>query len=235
MLHGRLLAGLAARAIESDTNHPEFHVARLTVDLFRSPPMAPVQVATNLVRDGRRIRSIDVTLTSTGVEVARVRALLLRRAEQPSGQVWSPPEWSVPGPDEIDQLVFEGAQFPMPEMRPITAGGFGAYEQKRTWLRETRELVAGEALSPFVRVALAADFTNPFANSGDQGLHFINADITIYLRRFPQGEWIGFEVATHLSGDGIAVGQCTMYDLLGAIGLSSVCAVANPRLRPGVP
>jgi acyl-CoA thioesterase len=123
----------------------------------------------------------------------------------------------------------------MPELRPITAGGFGADKQKRTWFRDTRNLVAGEELSPLVRAALASDFTNPFANSSDQGLHFINADITMYLARLPHGEWIGFEVTGHISSEGIAVGQCTMYDTHGAIGLSSVSAVANQRLRSDVP
>ena len=38
---------------------------------------------------------------------------------------------------------------------------------------------------------MAADFTNPLANSGDQGLEFVNADYTLYLHRLPVGEWIG--------------------------------------------
>jgi hypothetical protein len=39
----------------------------------------------------------------------------------------------------------------------------------------------------------------PFANSGDQGLQFINADIILYLRRLPVDDWLGFEVPGHLS------------------------------------
>jgi hypothetical protein len=87
-------------------------------------------------------------------------------------------------------------------------------------------------MSPFVRVALAADLTNPFVNSGTNGLNFINADITLYLHRLPVSEWIGFEVASHRSADGIAVGACTLYDIDGAIGQTVVCSVANRRLEP---
>jgi len=41
----------------------------------------------------------------------------------------------------------------------------------------------------------AADIANPLANSGTNGLEFINGDITLYIARLPVDEWIGFEVA----------------------------------------
>ena len=78
-----------------------------------------------------------------------------------------------------------------------------------------------------VRAALAADLPNPLANSGAEGLQFINADLTLFLGRPPVSEWIGVEVAGHLGHEGTAVGSCTLYDTAGAIGSSSVCAVAN--------
>jgi acyl-CoA thioesterase len=74
-----------------------------------------------------------------------------------------------------------------------------------------------------------ADFTNPFANSGSAGLQFVNADITLYLSRLAQGEWLGFEVTSHQADDGVAVAECAMYDEAGPIGRSVVCAVANRR------
>lgn len=107
--------------------------------------------------------------------------------------------------------------------------GFGSTERKRAWLRENRPLVAGEELTPFVRAAFASDFTNPFANSGSAGLQFVNADITLYLHRLPAAEWLGFEVASHHAGEGIAVAECAIYDEMGAIGRSLVCALANRR------
>jgi acyl-CoA thioesterase len=61
-------------------------------------------------------------------------------------------------------------------------------------------------------------------------LSFVNADITLYLHRLPAGEWLGFEVISHQSAGGIAVGETTMYDEEGPIGKSIVCAVANRRM-----
>jgi acyl-CoA thioesterase len=115
------------------------------------------------------------------------------------------------------------------DMRTLSSRDPGRSEQGRVWMREIRQLVEGVSLTPFVRAASAADWSNPGANWGSNGLEFINADITLYLHRYPRGEWIGFETSSHHSADGIAVGQCTMYDEEGAIGSSTVCAIAQRR------
>ena len=231
-LHGRVIAGLLARSIEQQHGDEAFQFARLTVDLFRLPPFAPVEVTTALVRDGNRIRVADATATSQGVEIARAAVVMLRRAEQPGGAVWSPASWEVPPPDELapPSDASRPGELPMWEIRPIE-GASGGVVQKRVWLRETRALVEGEPLTPFVRAAFAADFTNPFANSGERGLNFVNADVTLYLHRLPVGEWLGFEVASHQSAEGVAVAGCTLYDVEGPIGRSTVCAVANRHRR----
>jgi acyl-CoA thioesterase len=70
------------------------------------------------------------------------------------------------------------------------------------------------------------------ANAGAHGLDYVNADITLYLHRLPVGEYIGFEVSSHESSEGIAVGDTTVYDIEGPIGRSVVCAVVNRRMTP---
>lgn len=247
MLHGRVLSGLFAREFEEIYGDPEFLFSRLTVDLFRPAPMKPLEITTSVSREGNRIRTIDASMTCEGVEISRANVVALRKAEQPAGKVWAPPTWSVPAPEEIAPPQWpEGATsgpmrgMAMWETRNIN-GRMGPPqpgvppEQKRAWIRESRALVEGESLSPFVRVALAADYTNPFANSGELGLEFINADITLYLHRLPVSEWIGFEVASHGSAEGVGVGECALYDLHGPIGRSLVCALANRRMSMGPP
>ena len=227
MMHGRLLGGLLARAIEEEHAAENLRFARLTVDLFRNTPLEPVRLTTERVRDGRRIRVVDAVASVADGPVARASAVLLRRGEQPAGQVWTAQEWDVPDPETL------GA--PMGEVPfdvwfdPPDGGGHPMVgkEQRRAWLRETHTLVAGEGLSPFVRTALAADFASPMANFGSEGLGFINADYTVNLARLPLGEMIGFETTGHLSEDGVAAGQCTLYDAGGAIGFCVVSAVAN--------
>jgi hypothetical protein len=96
-------------------------------------------------------------------------------------------------------------------------------------MREVRELVAGTPLTPFVRAALASDFASPFANAGNGGLGYINSDVTLYQHRPMKGEWIGFEVVNHHATDGVAVGECFVYDIEGPIGSASVAALAQKR------
>ena len=114
------------------------------------------------------------------------------------------------------------------DMRPITPF-MVKQAHKRAWMREIRDLVDGVPITPWLRAALAADFTSPFANSGDEGLGYINTDITLYLHREPRGEWLGFETVNHQATEGVAIAECTLFDLQGPIGTSSVCALAQQR------
>lgn len=229
MLHGRLLGGLLARAIEREHAGDGLHFARLTVDLFRNTGLVPVRVTTDRVRDGRRIRVADAVVHGADGPVARASALLLRRGEQPAGEVWSAPEWDVPGTDEVGESL-GGVAFDLRFVNPDGSAGLAGTGRRRARLRELHELVAGEALSPFVRVALAADFASPMSNYGSKGLGFINADYTLSLSRLPLGDAIGFETTGHISDEGVAAGQCTLYDAAGPIGFCVVSAVANRTL-----
>ena len=228
-LHGRVIIGLLAFAIEQRHGADEFVPARLTVDMFRLPNLAPIEVTTRLVRDGLRIKLVEAEFFSGGTSMARASCQLLRTTEKPQGQVWSPPNWDVPAPADIPvptdpRLGMNGKW----TTRPIV-GAMGTVGPRRLWMSEVRDLVEGAPLTPFVRVAVAADFASPFANAGDQGLGYINSDVTLYLHRLPEKEWIGFEVVNHHATEGIAIGECFLYDQKGPIGTSTVAALAQRK------
>ena len=111
--------------------------------------------------------------------------------------------------------------------RPLVrAGGVGAGDGRRSW--------PASRTRPFLRAALASDVTNLLANSGDRGLGYINADLTLYLARPPVGEWIGCEATDHADAEGVAFGSSSLYDRDGRIGHVALCAVADRRLvTPG--
>jgi len=91
-LHGRVIVGLLGFAIEERHSGPEFVPARLTVDMFRLPTIdKPIEVTTRLVRDGLRIRVVEAEFVSGGVSMARASCQLLRKTQNPDGNVWSPP------------------------------------------------------------------------------------------------------------------------------------------------
>jgi len=228
-LHGRLIAGLLGHEIDRLHGDPELTPARLTVDMYRLPDLSPVQVTTKVVRDGYRIKVIDAEFFSNGVSCGRATSQLLRKMGAPAGQVWEPPPWSVPAPADIpaptDKRAGMGGMW---ATRPI-AGAMGSFGPRKLWMSDVREIVEGDPMTPFTRVALAADFASPFANAGDKGLAYINSDMTIYLHRLPVTEWIGFEVVNHHATDGVAIGECWMHDEQGPIGLSAVCALVQKK------
>ena len=141
-MHGRVVIGLLAHVIEQRHGGEEFVPARLTVDMFRLPNiMTPVEVTTKQIRDGLRIRVIEADFISGGVAMARASAQLLRRTENPEGEVWSPPNWDVPKPADIPaptdpRLGMNGKW----TTRPIV-GRMGAVGPRRLWMSEVRELV----------------------------------------------------------------------------------------------
>src|SRR5260370_30998388 len=88
-LHGRVIIGLLAFEIEQRHGSDDFVPARLTVDMFRLPNMAPIEVKTKLVRDGMRIKVVEAELSSDGISMARASCQLLRRTENAARNVLS--------------------------------------------------------------------------------------------------------------------------------------------------
>lgn len=230
MLHGRLLGGVAARSIEAEWIEPGWRVARLTVDLFRPAAMKPVQVRTSPVRQGRKVRIVDAMITCDGHEVGRVTAELLTEGDEPPGSIWRPEpfRWPdpelLPEPEEPNEAEVNGWLF-----RQVD-GGFGTGEQSRVWTNDTVRLVDGEPMSPLVRAAVSGDIACPLANSGDQGLYYINADYTMYLARYPVGEWIGVEVCQQQHAGGISIASANLVDRDGVFSTSSGASLSRPPL-----
>lgn len=231
VLHGRLIGGLTARAAEqARAADPDLACSRLTVDLFRSVPLAPVRVTTRAVRQGRRITVLDVSVEQDDGPVGQGRAVLLRRSEQPSG-TWRPaPAWDAPAPSLLEpRRPSANGRWTAPWESWLVAGADGPLTGG-LWIREIHPLVTDEELTPLVRMAMAADLASPVSNYSTNGLSFINADYTVYLGREPHGEHVGIQPSAHISERGVAAGHCVIHDLRGAVGFVTTTAVANPTM-----
>jgi len=90
------------------------------------------------------------------------------------------------------------------------------------WFRLRVPLVAGEETSPLARVMAAADFGNGISAplDWDEGWTFINPDLTVYLNRRPDGEWVGLDAVTWPEENAVAVAEAALYDERGRIGRS---------------
>jgi hypothetical protein len=237
VLHGRLIGGLTARAVEqAHATDPDLMCSRLTIDMFRSAALAPVQAVVKTIRAGRRIVVLEVTVEQGGGPIGQGKAVLLRRSEQPEGTFRTTPRWEAPTPLELGPpaVPAAGGHWTAPWESWSAGPASPGAPREGLWIRDVHPLVTGEPLTPLLRLSMAADLASPVSfASGDRGLNFINADYTIYLGREPRGEYIGIQPYGHVSDRGVAVGQTVVHDLDGPVGFVATTAVANAAMgRP---
>jgi len=240
-LHGGAICGLLARCLEGAVAEPTLQPMRLTVDLFRAAPKAPLRVETRPLREGRRIQVLEASLLrEDGVEVARATGLFLLPTDGEHSEPWKSP--APVGPDGLETTSLMGGP-------PLTGPPRGLHTVIETrwtpergdgprtaWFRLPGPLVAGEEASPFVRAATLGDFANAVASRAmprrpDQiGPIFINTDTTLYLSRPPVGEWIGMTASYGVQQQGVGLIEVTHFDVQGRYGVALQARLAN---RPG--
>ena len=245
VLHGGPPAGLLARAIELECGDPELHLSRLTIDLFRAVPKQPLKVETQVIREGHRIRVVQASIFADGTEVSRATGLWLRQSEvaMPDKLL---PQGVIEGPHEIETtglaaVLSHRNDLPAEHRLPRPAGFHLMVEARRVagvpgsgqaiaWIRIPVPLVAGEPLTPLVRVASTSDFGNALGQirpTDETG--FINADITLYLHRLPEGEWIGLDTVGAAHPTGLGMVETVLHDERGTIGRVVQAVMVNRR------
>jgi len=225
-INGRLIVGLLGFELERLFGQAEWQPSRLTVDMFRLPRRVPIEIRARLLHEGGQLRLAEADCFCGEKPVARASIQFLKRSHAPDGAFWSPAAWDAPPPDSVPApRSVETAHWD----RRVVLGKFGTAGPRRAWHRETRELVEGAPYTPFSRAAMMADVASSMVNSGSSGLGYINSDVTLYLQRNPIGEWLGLDTVNHQSADGVAIGECWIYDEAGPIGASSVSGIAQQR------
>src|SRR5690349_17705140 len=99
-LHGGAPSALFAWACERHDPGPASFMARLTVELMRPVPLAPLGLSVRTIRPGRKVQWIEAALhDDDGREVAHATALRVHRGEfdvagsvSPEGDAPPPPE-----------------------------------------------------------------------------------------------------------------------------------------------
>ena len=224
--HGGPPAALLARALVREPGGDGMLVARLTVELLRPVPIAPLTVATRVDRPGRKVQLLGASLRAGDVEVARATALRIRRAALPvpadlAESALPPPpseghEGQPPWAAVIDYPAFHNQGV---EHR-FVAGSFEHPGPATDWIRLRVPLVAGDETPPLARVAAAADFGNgiSWALSRNEAWRFINPDLTIYCYRVPVGEWICLDAVTYAASEGVGLAESRLFDQAGGLG-----------------
>jgi hypothetical protein len=224
------ISGLVGYAAEQAAGDADFVGTRLSVDMIRMALMGELTTSTSLLREGRRLRLVDVTVEQNGRSVAYGRAVFAKRSAEPDGKVRSEPvTMPVPPSDEDWPSMGGGLAYSTPDTPPTHDFDIwkDTSQPKLVWFNLPIEMVEGEPTSPFVRASRVADVANPLTNWGTKGLQYVNSDVTMQLARLPESTAIGLAARDRQSEGGVSVGVATMYDRRGPIGLCTVTALAT--------
>lgn len=232
-MSGQVVCAALALGAEEAIGTEGFQGVRLTVDLIRQATLDPFRILKRPLRNGRRLRMVDVTLEQGERTVAHARAAFVIPSGQPAGQVWSDPTQMPPMPAALMSPTAPERLLPATYLGSSGAPShsFDAWrdpgEPKCMWFRLERQLVGGEDMSNWVRAAYVADTVSALTNWGSAGLQYVNSDVTMSLSRQPQGPTLGLAARDHCDHLGIAVGTATMFDSTGRIGICNASAMAS--------
>ncbi|HTZ07918.1 MAG TPA: thioesterase family protein, partial [Acidimicrobiales bacterium] len=236
-LHGGPVAALLAGAVEAVPAADPVQVTRLTVELLRPVPLAPLLVSTSVARPGRKVQVVEATVSDGERPLAWARALRLR-LQDPDGSGLAAPGGpgggGPPGPDagyatEAPIGAYRAFHNAGAELRYVR-GSFATIGPATVWVRLAVPVVAGTAPSPLQRAAAAADFGNGVSAELDFTSYlFLNPDLTVYLVRPVRGEWVCLDAATRLGTPGVAVAESTLSDADGPVGRALQSLLVEPR------
>ena len=229
--HGGAVAAVVARAVEAVPSAAPMVTTRLAIDMSRRVPMGPTKVETDVVRDGRRIQSIECRYVVDGETVGRATAMRVRVAEEISVANPPLPEDEIPSDPETHPVITWQFAGPL---------DFAAsFDFRRTeddlgrvtgWMRMEQEFVAGEPNDPRVLVAAVADMIPSGGSVLDyETMVSINPDLVISLSRPPEGEWLGYTASVRGEGNGYGQADAVLYDHRGAVGRALKSLLVDER------
>lgn len=231
--HGGAFAALIVGHVETHVpTLADMQVNRLTVEIFRVIPLVDLRIETEVIREGKRIQSVEARVYDPDDVLLSVATIQrLRVADLPVPGDAAPPALELDGPDAIDgdvgdawgvgesgKTMFHRNAM---EVREIY-GGFGEKGPGAVWMRLTTPLVAESETTPLQRVVATGDFGNGVSRALDYNEWvFMNPDLTIHVARYPQGEWIALAAESAYGNLGRGVATGTLWDTGGWLGRST--------------
>lgn len=235
MQHGGAPASLIAWAVERMPMREPMRVVRMTFDLLRPIPVAPLEIKIDVQREGRKIQVCNVTLLHEGVACVRATVLKIRQAEVELPDHVIDEQVILPGPEQgrDSKIRFSSyEQFASGVTLRSVRGSFGELGPGALWFRAHRQIIEGESITPLMRAAMTGDFCNGVSAVLDfNEWTFINADLTISLARMPVGEWILLDAQTWLGDQGAGLAFAKLGDERGYFGRAIQSLVVERRAK----
>jgi hypothetical protein len=235
---GGAVLALLGHVLEDVPTLVPMSLTRLTADFVRPVPVGkPLLVSPQVIREGKKLQVVDLTVTAGDADCVRARALRVRDADltaldgMPSSTTGDDPASRLPPADDL-QRVDE-----LPRVADFLR--YGA-EMRRTaepvgglhgvLLRLRVPVVAGEPVRATSRVALPMDFVN-LIGLGLQTMRAtaVNPDVSAHVLRPPLDGWVALIGDTRFGPEvGHGVSVATMSDASGVFGITSTSQIVQP-------
>lgn len=242
--HGGPIAGLFAQTAETAASENDLQLVRLTTELFRTVPIAPLALETRYVRRGYRIAGLEMNLRLPDETDVMCRATaLLMRSTPGASPGWKTAEQRPPDPGGLDPAKFVPEEFSkhlpvgfhLSVRACVGSDDHGGY----AWLATPLDIVAGIPATSLQRFAALSDISFGMSTRLRHLLEpearplqpMINADSTLYWERLPVGEWLGLRSLLLTDRAGIGVSDVALYDVEGRFGRCLQAEMLNPRPR----
>jgi hypothetical protein len=231
MQHGSAPSALVTFIAEAVPSAAPMQVVRVGVDLMRPVPVAPLTFETQVIREGRKIQLVGVTLLAGGKPVVegRVLRIVVSTPDLPEGVEGPPQPWRA---IEDSPVVPHRGRNPFLSCLDMKSGygDFATPGPGAIWFRVNREIVAGAPVSQAMRAVIASDLSNGVSSPLDfRKYTFLNADLTVSFSRLPEGEWILVDSESWLGHDGAGLAAAKLADRRGYFGRSVQSLVVEKR------
>jgi hypothetical protein len=207
-------------------------VGRITIEILRPIPLAPLTRAARVERPGRNVELASAVLhDAAGAEITRASAWRLRLDADPVTVAEDPPP---PGPEKGTERPFfatgQAVGYHTAMDYRFVEGAFTEPGPAVVWMRMRQPLVAGEPVSPLARVLVAADSGNGVSAALDyRRFLFVNTELTVHLTRLPAGEWVCLDARTRPGTLGVGLAEAVLSDERGRLGRSAQTLLVRER------
>lgn len=227
--HGSAMSGLLARAISRADSAQPMQTTRITIDLLRAAPFAPVETQVEVRHQSKSMQLVEATLSSGGDVYARAHAVRTRSVDRTL-------------PDDLNEqaavpTLDQSARVPLPSGKvpalhdALHLAPVEGFSRAAMWVRMLKPLVAEENDDPLVRVLVAVDWVYACLTMQQwvrdpqrlQARPFvaINTDNHAALARPLVGEWVCLDASALYGPHGAGVAQARLFDQQGSLGFAT--------------
>jgi Thioesterase-like superfamily len=232
MQHGSAPSALVTWLAEQLPTASPMAVTRVTIDLMRPVPVAPLTYEIEVLREGRKIQLVGIRLFSNGTLVTNATVLKMRIEPQtlPAGIKDAPVTVPLPDAPGLTEPNDHSSAFVTGVSIRVVHGGFRKLGPGAIWYRANRAIVEGQPISQAMRAVIASDFSNGSSSVLNfKDWMFMNADLTVSLARQPVGEWVLLDSETWIGPDGAGLAASKLADVNGYFGRAVQSLVIERR------